>query len=132
MGESSDLGYATLNSMSNNFICLETLNLASMKRLWGRKVSDLGFAEFVAILQQAATKTGTEIVQVDRWEPTSKTCAGCGVLQDMPLAVRQFRCSHCGWSCDRDQNAALNIVAAGASAAGLGDVRRPMIAAVSV
>ena len=31
MGESSDLGYATLNSMSNNFIRLETLKEANDK-----------------------------------------------------------------------------------------------------
>jgi putative transposase len=119
-------------------ICLETLNLDGMKRLWGRKVSDLGFAEFVGILQQVAAKTGAEIVQVDRWLPTSKACAACGRLQDMPLSQRHFECPDCGWSCSRDQNAALNILAAGltaaaagASAAGLGDVRRLLSAAVS-
>lgn len=114
-----------------DLICLETLNIDGMKRLWGRKVSDLGFAEFVAILQQVAAKTGTKIVQVDRWLPTSRACAACGVLQEMPLSVRHFDCPDCGWSCSRDQNAALNILAAGASAAGLGDVRRAFLRAVS-
>jgi putative transposase len=112
-------------------ICLETLNLEGMKRLWGRKVSDLGFAEFVVILQQVAAKTGVEMVQIDRWEPTSKVCAHCGARQSMPLSERHFHCPECGWSVPRDQNAALNIVAAGASAAGLGDVRRSIIAAIS-
>ena len=110
-------------------ICLESLNLDGMKRMWGRKVSDLGFGEFVAILQEVAIKTGTRIVLVDRWEPTTKRCACCGRMQQMPLAVRVFDCQACGWSCDRDQNAALNILrcgleAAGASVAGLGEVRR--------
>lgn len=107
-----------------DFICLEMLNLDGMKQLWGRKVSDLGFAEFVSILQQAAAKTGTEVVRVDQWLPTSKACARCGVLQEMPLSIRYFDCPDCGWSCSRDQNAALNILAAGASAVGLGEVRR--------
>ena len=114
-----------------DLICLETLNLDGMKRLWGRKLSDLGFAEFVTILQQVAAKRGVEVVQIDRWEPTSKACARCGTRQAMPLAVRHFYCPECGWSVPRDQNAALNIIAAGASAAGLGDVRRQLIAAVS-
>jgi putative transposase len=120
-------------------VCLETLNLDGMKRMWGRKVSDLGFAEFVDILHQVAAKTGTEIVQVDPWLPTSKACASCGALQEMPLSERHFACPGCGWSCSRDQNAALNILAAGlsaaaagASAAGLGDVRRAHWHAVSV
>ena len=115
-----------------DLICLETLNLDSMKRVWGRKVSDLGFAEFVDILYQAAAKTGTQIVQVDQWLPTSKSCARCEALQEMPLSERRYECSNCGWSCSRDQNAALNILTAGASAAGVGDVRRPLLAAVSV
>jgi putative transposase len=102
-----------------------------MKRLWGRKVSDLGFAEFISILHQAAEKTGSEVIQVDRWQPTSKACANCGVLQEMPLSNRHFDCPHCGWSCSRDRNAALNILAAGALAAGLGDVRRPIMVAIS-
>jgi putative transposase len=115
-----------------DLICLETLNLDGMKRLWGRKVSDLGFAEFVSILRQAADKTGAKVVQVGPWLPTSKACARCGALQDMPLCVRHFDCPHCGWSCARDQNAALNILAAGASAAGLEDVRRSFLSAVFV
>jgi putative transposase len=114
-----------------DLICLETLNLEGMKRLWGRKVSDLGFGEFVKILQQVAAKKNVEIVQVDRWQPTSKTCAYCGTFQDMPLSNRHFHCSHCGWSCSRDQNAALNILAAGTSTAGLGDVRHVFQHAIS-
>ena len=121
-----------------DLICLETLNLEGMKRLWGRKVSDLGFGEFVDILHQVAEKTGTRVVQVSRWEPTSQLCARCGLRQEMPLSLSVFHCARCGWSCHRDQNAALNILAAGlaataagASAAGLGDVRRDYVRAVS-
>ncbi len=32
-------------------LCFEDLNLDGMKRLWGRKVSDLGFAQFMSILE---------------------------------------------------------------------------------
>lgn len=118
-------------------ICLETLNVDGMRRMWGRKVSDLGFGEFVAILKEVARKTGRRIVQVDRWEPTTKRCACCGQTQEMPLFVRMFNCQACGWSCDRDRNAACNILkcgleaAAGASAAGLGEVRRDYAPALS-
>lgn len=45
-------------------ICIEDLNLDGMKRLWGRKVSDYGFAEFVAKLDWLAWKNGKE---VGRW-----------------------------------------------------------------
>jgi len=65
----------------------------SGKRLWGRKVSELGFAEFVAILQQVAAKTSVEIVQIDRWEPTSQACTLCDAKQSMLLSVRHFHCT---------------------------------------
>jgi putative transposase len=32
-------------------IIIEDLNLKAMQKLWGRKVSDLAFAEFVQILE---------------------------------------------------------------------------------
>ena len=37
-------------------IAIETLNLDGMKRLWGRKVSDLAFYEFVEILKYKCQK----------------------------------------------------------------------------
>jgi putative transposase len=112
-------------------LCFETLNLKGMQRRWGRKMNDLGFAGFVLVLSEVAEKTGKQVVQIDRWEPTTKTCFRCGALNDMPLSIRHFDCSQCGWSCPRDQNAALNIRAAGTSAAGLGDVRPRYTRAIS-
>jgi putative transposase len=102
-----------------------------MKRLWGWKLSDVGYAEFLAILQWVTAKTGTQVVQIDRWKPTSQVCARCGVRQSIPLSERHFQCPDCGWSVPRDQNAALNIIAAGASTAELGDVRRQIVVAIS-
>ena len=46
-------------------ICIEDLNLDGMKRLWGRKVSDISFAEFVAILEWVASNAGTTVVKID-------------------------------------------------------------------
>ncbi len=37
-------------------VCIEELNVGAMKELWGRKVSDLGFASFVKILEHVAKK----------------------------------------------------------------------------
>jgi putative transposase len=51
---------------------LEDLNLAGMKALWGRKVSDLGFASFMRILQWVAFKRGKSVVIIDRFTPTTK------------------------------------------------------------
>ena len=43
---------------------------------------------------------------------TSKTCNSCGKLQKMPLSKRVYKCS-CGYSEDRDVNAAKNIICLG-------------------
>lgn len=114
-----------------DLLAFETLNIDGMKRLWGRKVSDLGFAEFVGIVKQVAAKTGCQVVEIDQWQPTTQSCFACGQRQPMPLSKRHFYCMACGWSAARDHNAALNILAVGASTAGLGDVRRRFIAAIS-
>lgn len=113
-------------------LCFEDLNLDGMKSLWGRKISDLSFDSFLQILQHVATKRGCRVVQVGRFEPTTKTCSQCGQSQAMPLDVRTFDCGSCGFSCQRDVNAAINIKRLGHQADGLGDVRLGLARAIPV
>lgn len=92
-------------------ICIEDLNLNGMKRLWGRKVSDLAYGEFVKILEYEAMINGCKVIKIDRWYPSSKTCHCCGVIkEDLSLKDRLWTCSACGESHDRDVNAAINIL----------------------
>ena len=92
-------------------ICIEDLNLDGMKRIWGRKVSDLAFSEFVKILEYEALINGCEIIKVDRWYPSSKACSNCGfVKEDLSLKVRDWACPSCGVHHRRDLNAAVNIL----------------------
>ena len=82
-----------------------------MKRLWGRKVSDLGFAEFVHILEYEALLNGSEIIKIDRWFPSSKACHCCGTINDnLSLKDRNWVCPSCHARLDRDVNAAINIL----------------------
>src|SRR5690606_19779134 len=53
----------------------EDLNLQGMKALWGRKVSDLGFAQFMSILEWVAFKRGKRVIKIDRFLPTTQTCS---------------------------------------------------------
>lgn len=108
-----------------DIICIEDLNLEGMKRLWGRKVSDYGFAEFVAKLEYLAWKCGKEVRKVDRWFASSQTCSVCGYKNPITkdLKVREWECPHCHTRHDRDINAAKNILLAGTSASGLGSGR---------
>ena len=59
-------------------ICIEDLNLDGMKRLWGRKASDLAFAEFVSVLEWVAGNAGTAVVKSTGGRPPAKPamCAG--------------------------------------------------------
>ena len=95
-------------------IVLETLNLDGMKRLWGRKVSDLAFYEFVEILKYKCQKHKRLLEQVGQWTATTKPCSDCGYHnENLSLSDRQWICPECSSHHDRDINAALNILRAG-------------------
>ncbi|NEO97811.1 MAG: transposase [Symploca sp. SIO2E9] len=115
------------HQLTNRFdvLCFETLNLKGMQRLWGRKVSEYAFGEFLQILEWVALKKGKLVVYIDQWYPSSKTCYHCGhVLESLDLEVRRWRCPSCHLENERDGNAALNIKRVGSSTLGVGDVRQ--------
>lgn len=115
------------HELTNKFdvLCFETLNLKGMQRLWGRKVNDLAHADFLQILEWVAKKKGKQVVYIDPWYPSSKTCSCCGhVLDELDLSVRRWRCPSCHLVNDRDENAAINIKRVGSSTLGVGDVRQ--------
>ena len=92
-------------------IATETLNLEGMKRLWGRKVSDLAFYQFVEILKYKSLKHNREFFQVGRWTATTKPCSACGHHnENLSLSDRHWTCPACGSHHDRDVNAAINIL----------------------
>ncbi|MBS3028998.1 MAG: transposase [Dolichospermum sp. DET50] len=122
----SDWFWKIAHKLTDKFdvLCFETLNLKGMQRLWGRKISDLAFGEFLQILEWVAKKKKKQVVYIDQWYPSSKTCSHCGqILEKLDLSVRQWRCPSCNSVNGRDENAAINIQMVGASTIGLGDVR---------
>ena len=111
-------------------LIFEDLNLDGMKRLWGRKISDLSFASFLEIIQTVATNKGKVIHFVDRYYPSSKTCSHCGhINKELSLKDRVWDCKNCGnTGIQRDWNASVNLLRVGASTLGLGDVRQSQTA----
>ena len=100
--------------LAKNFklIKIEKLNVQGMManhKLAGA-ISDLGFYEFKRQLDYKCLMYGANLVLVDQWFPSSKTCSNCGTKKDMPLSIRTFDCPACGISLDRDWNASLNIL----------------------
>ncbi|MEH2296659.1 RNA-guided endonuclease InsQ/TnpB family protein [Nostoc sp.] len=123
----SDWFWKLAHDLTNKFdvLCFETLNLKGMHRLWGRKISDLAFGEFLQILEWVAKKKHKLVVFIDRWYPSTKTCNHCGhILKELDLSIREWRCPSCQSVNGRDENAAKNILMVGASTVKLGNVRQ--------
>jgi putative transposase len=101
---------------------LAVKNMVKHPRL-ARSISDAGWGTFVNMLEYKASWYGREVVKIDRWFPSSKTCSSCQhVLETLPLNVRQWECPSCGETHDRDINAAMNIkCAAGLAVQACGD-----------
>lgn len=97
-------------------ICIEDLDIKAMQKAWGRKISDLGHSRFANILEYQSQKTGSMIVRIPRFYPSSKTCSDCLYeIDELPLNIRSWTCPKCNTTHDRDINAAKNILWVGAS-----------------
>lgn len=111
-------------------IGVEDLAVANMvrNRSLAKAISDVGWAEFRSMLEYKAQRTGREVVAVNRWYPSSKTCNSCGhLLATLSLGTRHWTCPGCGTRHDRDINAAKNIdTAAGLAVAASGGPVRPV------
>jgi putative transposase len=109
-------------------IVLEELNVSGMlrNRSLARAISDASWSEFRSQLEYKAAWYGREVIAVDQWFPSSKTCSACGLLLDtLPLGVREWTCPGCGVMHDRDVNASRTILAAGLAVAACGGGVRP-------
>ncbi len=107
----------------------EDLNLRGMKRLWGRKVSDLAFGDFMLKMHWQAKKRGKRVEKIGRWQPTTPICHQCGQRHAfIDLSVRDWFCHSCKISHDRDVNAAINILKVGETSTFGGEGVRLVIA----
>ncbi len=94
-----------------NAIAIEDLNMKAMSRSlnFGKSVSDNGWGIFTSLLKYKAEEKGKQLVKIDKFFPSSKTCSFCGSIKsDLKLSDRIYICD-CGISIDRDLNAAINI-----------------------
>jgi putative transposase len=120
-------------ALTYDVLFFEDLNIEAMKRIWGKKISDLGFSDFIKILKYICLQVGSKIQFIDRFYPSSKECHQCRFIKvDLSLKDRIWECPECHIIHDRDKNAALNIFREGASSLGLGNVRPPQSVAISV
>lgn len=94
-------------------LSVETLNVSGMmrNRRLARSLSDAAIAGWLAMLEHKAEFHGRGYQQADRWYPSTKTCSRCQHKADISLSERVYRCSACGYTDDRDINAANNLLA---------------------
>lgn len=98
----------------NNYdvICIEDLNVSGMlsNHKLAKAISDTSFSMFRSMLEYKCKWYGKELVVIDRFFPSSKTCSKCGWKKDdLTLSDRVFKCEKCGIEIDRDLNASINI-----------------------
>jgi putative transposase len=93
-------------------IGIEDLNVSGMlaNHKLAKAIADMGFYEFRRQLEYKCELYGSELVVVDRWLASSKTCSNCGTKKEtLSLSERVFHCDHCGLEIDRDLNASINL-----------------------
>jgi IS605 OrfB family transposase len=109
-----DLIHKTTTDLAKNFdvIVIEDLNIAGMvrSRHLAKVITDAAFAEFRRQLEYKASWYGATLIVADRWFASSKTCSTCmAVKTKLSLGEREYNCSTCGLTVDRDVNAATNL-----------------------
>ncbi|WP_328933865.1 MULTISPECIES: RNA-guided endonuclease TnpB family protein [unclassified Streptomyces] len=112
----------------NQLVVIEDLPVHGLmrNRTLARAIADASWAELRSMLDYKCAWYGRELVVIDRFFPSSKTCALCGlILEVLPLGVRDWTCEGCGTRHDRDHNAAENILAAGLAVSACGAGVRP-------
>ena len=106
----------------NDLIVCEDLNVKGMikNHKLSKHIADASWGNFVTLLQYKCDWYGKELVKVNRFYPSSKTCSECGwINQDLKLSDREWTCKN-GHVLDRDLNASRNILKEGLKIFGQG------------
>ena len=97
-------------------IFMEDLNVQGMLKNHhlAKAIQEVGFYKFKETLVNKALVNNKQVVFIDRFYPSSKTCSVCGYKKrDLKLSDREWVCPQCGTKLDRDINAAMNILLEG-------------------
>lgn len=94
-------------------VFMEDLNVQGMLKnhKLAKVISEVGFYKFRKILEDKARNNYKQVVIINRFYPSSKSCSNCGYKKrDLRLSDRFWTCPVCGEHHDRDLNAAVNIL----------------------
>ncbi len=97
-----------------DFIGIETLKVNNMvkNRRLSKAISNVALFDLTSKLQYKMAEKQGQLIKIDTWVPSSKTCSNCGsVKAELSLGTRIYECEHCNYIECRDINAAKNILA---------------------
>lgn len=96
----------------NQVIVMEDLNVKGMLKNHNlaKSIQELSLYRFKEMLRYKSIWSDRDIVEIDRFYPSSKLCNCCGYKNDeLILKDREWQCPECKTRHDRDLNAAINI-----------------------
>lgn len=98
----------------NQTIAIEDLKVKNMMKnhKLAKAIADVSWSGFFRQLEYKAPLHGSEVIRIPTFYPSSQTCHCCGYQNPITkdLSVREWDCPLCGHHCDRDVNAAQNIL----------------------
>jgi putative transposase len=102
---------------SYDIICVEDLDVTRLKEKGKskglhRNIHDASWSRFLFMLSYKAESAGKKLIKVDP-RNTSLRCSCCGSIVKKNLSDRVHECPLCGFVCDRDYNASINILTSG-------------------
>ena len=118
-----DFAHQVSRELVNRFqlIAFEDLDIQDMQngnhRGMNKSIADVAWGRLVQYTSFKAEEAGRTVARVDPRQ-TTQMCSGCGEIVSKDLSVRVHDCPHCGLVLDRDENAALNILARGLACVG--------------
>jgi putative transposase len=98
-------------SMKADAIVFENLNINGMLKNHhlAKSISDVSWGKLMQFTHYKAASAGGAVYYVNP-SGTSQICSRCGETVKKSLSERNHKCPNCGFSSDRDINAALNIL----------------------
>lgn len=109
-----DFHHKTALSLVHRYgaVAHEDLNVRGIARTrLAQSTLDAGWSQFLGMLGHKAESAGVRVIAVNPGN-TTQTCSACGGLPPVPLSLsdRVYHCASCGLVCDRDLNAARNVL----------------------
>ena len=98
-----------------DIVCVEDLDMKAIGNKGfgnGKATFDNSYGMFLNMLEYKLKERGKYFVKVDKWYPSSQICHCCGSVKKFDLKDRVYTCD-CGYTGDRDHNAAINILTEG-------------------